>query len=190
MEVVLALRGQDLRRAPHSGHAMLWLSSDKKWTYHQMESRTVHTLAFPLSLINKVGAPSHYINIKEVNVNIMWESMYGVCCVWFQFVFIFVFVDSSQVAETKSWGRKIDLLCGWKDTAESGKIVVQSFFSLSKPDRVAAIWNCPRGIHTLCFFSFMHICNDVCWQPRWEGLDANNTFVFPAESYFTGTHKH
>ena len=116
--------------------------------------------------------------------------MYGVCCVWFQFVFIFVFVDSSQVAETKSWGRKIDLLCGWKDTAELGKIVVQSFFSLSKPDRVAAIWNCPRGIHTLCFFSFMHICNDVCWQPRWEGLDANNTFVFPAESYFTGTHEH
>ena len=110
--------------------------------------------------------------------------MYGVCCVWFQFVFIFVFVDSSQVAETKSWGRKIDLLCGWKDTAELGKIVVQSFFSLSKPDRVAAIWNCPRGIHTLCFFSFMHICNDVCWQPRWEGLDANNTFFFPSGELF------
>ena len=144
-----------------------------------------------ISLINKVGAPSHYIDILKKWMSIFCENqMYGVCCVWFQFVFIFVFVDSSQVAETKSWGRKIDLLCGWKDTAELGKIVVQSFFSLSKPDRVAAIWNRSRGIHTLCFFSFMHICNDVCWQPRWEGLDANNTFVFPAESYFTGTHEH
>ena len=35
-----------------------------------------------ISLINKVGAPSHYINIKEVNVNILWESnVWGLLCV-------------------------------------------------------------------------------------------------------------
>ena len=57
-----------------------------------------------------------------------------------------------------------------------GLIVVQSFFHASKQDRLVAIWDCPSDIHTLCFFSVMHLRNDMCWQHGQKGWGGGATF--------------